>query len=427
MFYDIEKLLALTYGLLIVGIVANSFLSRDRSAIFSPINFLCAYYAYYILYPYFSSKGDIYGVSLYDGNDLLLLAAIINLLGILFGYYFFRPIRCLKSNELYNSNNGHYLAVSMLIIGSLAYFSIYGFTLNIVAEQTDFYDATEHRLGHTEQYITMLISLLPAAFCLFYAMKDRKIYLIITILSATIIGVLGGSRYRLFMFFIPIVVFCHLYPTPKKIKYIVWIPIMIIFILTMGIIEKTRNYGSGLDIERLSELLSVGTISDVKASEAELVYTFSAKVMDAYQDEPIMPIDVFGTALCLPIPRALFPQKPNAQYLIDANIKTLGTDAYGAAYLNIVEWYLALGWFGVLLNGIILGMLSKFFWINYRKNPQSIGSVLNLSMFDGICYILVSRGYLAQEFVMFVYYLPMIYWVSLILLKLNSIIRIKLK
>ena len=48
MFYDIEKLLALTYGLLIVGIVANSFLSRDRSAIFSPINFLCAYYAYYI-------------------------------------------------------------------------------------------------------------------------------------------------------------------------------------------------------------------------------------------------------------------------------------------------------------------------------------------------------------------------------------------
>ena len=128
-----------------------------------------------------------------------------------------------------------------------------------------------------------------------------------------------------------------------------------------------------------------------------------------------------------PYSKGSIPAKTQCSVLIDANIKTLGTDAYGAAYLNIVEWYLALGWFGVLLNGIILGMLSKFFWINYRKNPQSIGSVLNLSMFDGICYILVSRGYLAQEFVMFVYYLPMIYWVSLILLKLNSIIRIKLK
>lgn len=182
----------------------------------------------------------------------------------------------------------------------------------------------------------------------------------------------------------------------------------------MGVIEKTRNYGSGLDLERMTELFSDNSRS-TKASETELVYYFSAKVMDAYQNEMIIPGEVFGTALCLPIPRAIYKSKPDGQYLRDANIKTLGTDAYGAAYLNIVEWYLALGWIGVFLNGLFLGMLSKYFWNNFMCNSDSIGAALYLSMYNGICYILVSRGYLAQEYVMFVYYVPMIYWISKLL------------
>lgn len=413
-----ETVFACIYMCLLVIIILKAFYSHNRAALFSPIVFFCIYYAYYILVPFFTSKEDLYGGK-YNGEDLLLIAAIINIIGMYIGYKSDVAFRSIKSNNIYNTKNGKYLGVCMLFIGSLAYFSYNGFNVNIVAVQTEFYDATEHRLGHSEQYITMLISLLPAAACLFYATKSNRLYLITTILVASIIGIMGGSRYRLFMFFIPLITFYHLYPQPRKINYKIWVPIACFFIFSMGVIEKTRNYGSGLDLERMTDLFSDDSKS-TKASETELVYYFSAKVMDAYQNEEIIPEDVFGTALCLPIPRALFKNKPDGQYLRDANIKALGTDAYGAAYLNIVEWYLALGWIGVFLNGLFLGMLSKFFWDNYKKNPNTIGAVLYLSMYDGICYILVSRGYLAQEYVMFIYYIPIIYWISKLLIILNK-------
>lgn len=405
-----ETIFAYLYACILTAIVIKALLSKNRADLFSPIVFFCVYYAYYILVPFFTSTEDLYGGK-YNGIGLLLIAAIINILGMLMGYNCYKPKTYIKSNKLYTLRNGKYLGLCMLFLGALSYFIYNGFNINIVAVQTEFYDATEHRLGHSEQYITMLISLLPAAACLFYAIKANKIYLVVTIIIATIIGIMGGSRYRLFMFYVPLITFYHIYPKPRKINYKIWIPAACCFVLAMGIIEKTRNYGSGLDLERMTELFSDNTKS-TKASETELVYYFSAKVMEAYQYEPIIPMEVFGTAICLPIPRALFGGKPDGQYLRDANIKALGTDAYGAAYLNIVEWYLALGWLGVFLNGVLLGMLSKYFWNNYKCNSNTIGAALYLSMYNGICYILVSRGYLAQEYVMFIYYVPMICWAS---------------
>lgn len=413
-----ESILAYILSVVVLLIWFNAYRCRKTGGLFSPIVFFAIYYAYYILYPFFTSTGDIYSASKYDGTFLLLLGAIVSILSMLFGFQHYRPKVSLKSNSIYYSNT-KWLAIWLFIIGSVSYFSINGFSINLVAVQTEFYDATQNRLGHSDQYITLLISLLPASACLFYASKSNRLYIILVSIIATIIGVMGGSRYRLFMFFIPVVVFYHLYPSPKKVNLKIWIPAALFFIFSMAVIEKTRNYGSGLDIDKLVEVLDSNP-KDIKASEIEGVYYFSSKVMDAYSEEPLIFGDVFGTAICLPIPRAVFHNKPDAQYLRDANIKVLGTDGIGAAYLNIVEWYLALGWLGIILNGLLLGAISKFLWANYINNPHSIGAVLYLSMFDGLGYILISRGYLAQEYVMFVYYLPMIYWVTLLLLKFRK-------
>ena len=415
-----EIVLAIIYTIMIVGVIGKALFSRDMTAIFSPLVFLCVYFSYYILYPYYTSTGDVYDLDSHTGIDYLFLAAIINFLGILLGYNCYHPYKYLKSNSLYTLHNGKYIAICMLSIAVLAYFSFNGFNFRIVRAQTETYNALEHRFGHSEDYLVMLISLLPSAAILFYMTKSKK-WLTITLIFALIIGILGGSRYRLLLFVIPLITAYHLYPMPKKINYLIWVPVGIAFILMMGIIEKTRNYGSGLDSDRMSEILSTGSVKEIKASEAEFVYYFSAKVLDKYQDDDIMPWDVFGTALCFPLPRALFPWKPDAQYLRDANIRVLGTEAYGAAYLNIVEWFLALGWVGVLLNGIILGLLSKFFWNNYKRNPNTLGGVLYLCLFDGVCYVLVSRGYLAQELLVFIYYLPVTYWMSCLFLKLRTI------
>ena len=416
-----ENILAIFYLFVISIPVIKAFKNSDSSHLFNPIVFLSIYYGYYILVPFYSMKIDIYGGNRFDGVSLLLIAGIINYIGVFIGFFKSSPHKTFQNNNLYTDRNLLYLGILFLLIGALSYFAINGFRFNIIAVQTDYYDATEHRLGHTEQYVTMLVSLLPAAACLFYAKNKRisKILLCLTIIVASIIGIMGGSRYRLFLFFVPLVVFFHIFPNPKKINYKVWIPAALFFVFAMGVIEKTRNYGSGLDLDRMMEIFK-NDDSSTKASETDLVYSFSAKVMRAYQSEDIIPIDVFGTALFLPLPRSLFPNKPDAQYLRDANIKTLGTDAYGAAYLNIVEWFLALGWLGVFLNGLLLGYLSRIFWDNYKQHPGSIGAALNLGMFDGICYILVSRGYLAQEFLMFMYYIPIVGWVAQLLLKFKT-------
>lgn len=411
--------LAYIFIFIVSYILYKAYRDRKIGGLFNPIVFFCIYYTYYIIYPFFTSESDIYGALKYDGRELLLIGAILSILSMYAAFNIYKPRKTLGSNYMYLGANSMKLGLWLSIIGILSYFVINGFSINVLAIQNDFYDATQHRLGHAEEYISLLVSLLPAAACLLYAASSKWIYIVVVSLFATVIGLMDGSRYLIFMYYIPLIVFYHIYPNPKKVNLKIWVPTALFFILAMGVIEKTRNYGSGLDIEKLNDIFSDKS-ANVKATETEGVYYFSSKVMDAYQNEPLLYGDVFGTALCLPIPRSLFPEKPDAKYLVDANIRVLGSSSIGAAYLNIVEWYIALGWIGIILNGVLLGILSKFFWCNYIKSQRSIGGAMYLAIFDGLGYILVSRGYLAQEYVMFVYYLPMIYWISSLVLTFST-------
>ena len=77
----------------------------------------------------------------------------------------------------------------------------------------------------------------------------------------------------------------------------------------------------------------------------------------------------------------------------------------GSVYVNFVEAFMAFGWIGIIINGLFIGFLSRKFWDNYRNNPNSIGAILALSLYNGLTYVIISRGYLAQEFSCFLYYI----------------------
>lgn len=419
--------LAYIFSAIIVTTIVFVFRSKDKSYVFCPIVFFGIYYLYYIIYPFFFSNNQIYQYSnsSYDSPIMLLVACIVNYSSILFSFKFSHPSQLSNVNSLFDNININKCAFFLLFLGFSGYAIFNGLNLSIVRVQNELYDAAANRFNHSSSYITGLIALFPTAACLFYVSK-KNYWLAITTFISFATGIIGGSRYRLVLFVIPLFVFYHLYPKLKTINFRLFIPLSLAFVVLMGIIEKTRNYGSGLDLTKLSNM-TTGQMLNTKASESAFVYSFSLKVMNYYEQKDLMPYDVFGTAFFMPIPRALFPNKPDAQYLRDANMNVLGTEDYGAAYLNVVEWYLALGWVGVVINGLILGWLSKLFWNNYMKNRNSVGSILFLGLFNGVCYILISRGYLAQELVAFVYYIPMTYFVCFLFFRIIKNIGITIK
>lgn len=403
--------------IIISQVVYKSIKNKNQGALFNPLNFICIYYAYYVIVPYFFSKGNIYRDMAYtSGISYLIWGTLISFVFIIVGFRWkFQLLDISKVNNLYSDKNSLRLSVWLFAIGFIGYAIFNGFSFNVVRIQEEMVDAGANIFNHSDSYVTNLVSLFPVAICLAYYKRSNKFALIIGIIGS-ICALMGGARWKFILLLLPFVVFYHLYPHVRRINWKVWIPTFFIFYFSMGIIEQTRNYGSGLDIQKLQNLDTEDMTQG--ASEKEFVYYFSSKVMDVYSNEEPLYFESLYTALTMPIPRAIFPWKPDAQYLRDANLKVFGTVSHGAAYLNIVESYLAFRWIGVIVNGLFLGLLCGAFWRNYQKNNKSIGAIIFLGLFNGVLFVLISRGYLAQELQVFVYYIFIVHWISLLINKL---------
>lgn len=420
--FDLLVTFPLTILLLIIlFFLLNSFFRRDKSLIFSPMIFISLYFIYYIAIPYFTSSSDFYQMGSEKGLPYLMWGALINYTMILLGYKinvkrdFFR-----NANRIFTLENAKWLGTYLFILAFFSYGIFNGFSLSFLGKQE--YGAFNENASYSnpKQYLTNLIALFPSVVCLLYAScKSFKLFNIVYVLISISIYLIDGFRFRLVLFVIPIVVFCHLYPKVRKINYALWIPFIIMFYFSMGVIENSRHYGNGLDIDKLMLMKQSGEISTAKENVS--VYYLSANVMKKYSEQELIYFEPILTAICMPLPRALFPWKPDGLYLRRANIVALGSISYGGALLNFTEAYIAFSWLGIILNGLVIGLISKIFWNNYKKNKKSIGAILLLGLFNGVVYVVISRGYLAQQLTIFAYYIPVLYWASKLLLKFRNL------
>ena len=202
--------------------------------------------------------------------------------------------------------------------------------------------------------------------------------------------------------------FYHLYPHVKRPRWIIVFAIGVIFYISMGIIEFTRNYGSGLDIDKL-EYLEGDQIRE-GATEGMGVFEFSADVMEVYQPEDFIHFEPVVNALLLPFPRQIFKNKPKGYYMREANIKVYGDITKGAAFLNFTEAYISFGWLGIILYGLLFGLFAKIIWVNYLRHP-SLGAILLLASFNAWIYVFISRGYMAQAYLNYFYYVIIPFWI----------------
>ena len=223
--------------------------------------------------------------------------------------------------------------------------------------------------------------------------------------------IVGGFRYRIVYLILSLGTIYHLYPRSRRINYPVVIIVAIVAFFGFAIMDKSRVYGTGIDREAAKEV----SLKDAEkgAGESANVCCFSIIVIDEYSRwggyvyfEPII------NAILMPIPRAIFPWKPDGQYMRVAQLRTIGSFEGGAACLCFVEAFMAFGWLGVLLYGLFMGWMSRLFWDNYQRNRNSMGAILLLALYNGFCYQWISRGYMGGNFNSFLYYVFVPFWMT---------------
>ena len=248
-------------------------------------------------------------------------------------------------------------------------------------------------------------------------MKKRIVIFIILYFTLVMFNV-GGFRYRLVMLMLAMATTYHLYPQPRSINYKVFVPIAVAAYLIFAVMDSARTYGAGINMSAAKEF----TLEDASKGAAEnaSVCSYSITVTSRmYETGERFGFEPIVTAIFMPIPRYLLPWKPDASYLKMAESSVGATG--GAAFLGFTEAFTAFGFLGVILYGFFMGWLSKKIWTNYQNNKESIGAIVLLGLFNGFCYVWISRGYMAAAFNIFIYYVVLPFWLTILIRKLTKI------
>lgn len=409
-----SPLSVLCIALLILIIIVYFFrviISSDKSLILSPLSIISLVYVYYCIMPFFSSGNETYHVGPETNISLFHVAALLSYICTLISFYSYKKVVNFKVwNKSFNEGNILKYAIIFFVIAFAGYSAFRGVHFSIFADNAP--EEIVH--DNLEHYFIELIYLYESAFALLVIHNIKhhgmKWYYVL-MLYVFIIFIFAGTRARIVILLASAITTFQLFPKPRRVNYPIMIILAIIVYLGFSIMDLSRQYSRGLNRASLNSM----TYDDIKggANENAAVYWFSAVVMDwVEKEDAFVHFEPLVNALISPIPRSMFPWKPDGRYLMEAQIKIIGTTDHGAIFLNFTEGYFSFGWVGVILYGLFLGWLSKRFWSNYRNNPHSIGAIIALGLFNGYCYNFISRGYLATSFINFIYIVCLPFWVA---------------
>ena len=392
------------YGLiLLIGYnVIRSFVSSNHAQIWKPMVFISLVYFYYVIWPYYWGDTDFYKLGTVGATEYNLIAAFVSYLGVYIGFHQQKKMTNFNGiNHVFTETNSIKLSVIMLLIGFAGYVSIKGFSLSLFSAG----DVEWSKGGDFAFYFTDLISL-GCACCSVLTVKSKKKWLIAASILATLFFyILCGFRYRIVMLGIALFTTWHLFPAPKKINYKVLLPIAFAAFFLFALMDGARRYGFGLDRNAVANFDITETNG---ASENSNVFTFTGYTITQSLNEEKIYFEPLWCAITLPIPRAIFPDKPNAEYVRKISTKDFG----GAAFMYYAEAYMAFGWVGVFLYGLFVGWMSRRVWNNYQLNPANLNAIIFLAVYNGVTYVLISRGYMAQVLQTFVYFVFLPFWLG---------------
>ena len=198
--------------------------------------------------------------------------------------------------------------------------------------------------------------------CLLNGIKEKTKFIFYLAITVGLYVDLG-FRYRLLLLFLPLALIYFFYKKTKpSIRLLLTLSLSTMLIF--GIIQNSRNYGGGLDYDRLAKEKSLSDDSFVEylLKEATFdtnVFHTSAGIMHKIPRE----INYFGfkpiiNTITLPIPRYLWKNKPKGEYLIDVYSRIYDGFLWevGSAHLGFAEYYLSGGWIALIAVNFFLGL-----------------------------------------------------------------------
>lgn len=385
-------------------------LHKNRYEIWSPITFISLTFLYYCVIPNFENITNYYGHQLSDKKWLFNLCALVSYLIICYSFKKSNGKSSFtKWNNLWYGDNALFYAISLFAFAIVCYVSVQAFTFSLASHGA----MTSYNTEGFDSYLREMVAVFAASLCILVTCNNRKTRLITIIILwiSLVTYIVLGFRYRIVILIISVATSFYLSHQEKRINVPVLIILAVVVYLGFNVMDQARIYGSGLDFDIIKGMNS----NDIqqKAGETGHIYGYSILVLDKYNDiSQWLFLKPLWNAACIFLPRAIFPWKPDAQYLADTHILATGSIEDGSAYLNFVEAFMSFGWIGLVINAMAIGWLAKRFWSNYLNNPNTIGSIVALSLFNGFCYVIVSRGYLAQQFSTFVYFVCIPFWLS---------------
>jgi hypothetical protein len=358
-----------THALLlaIVGIMAliASNMGNSHQFLFSSAFWVNTNFLFYIVLKTLSVSGDIPVVP--------LQMALISSLLFLFGYFFgqlmwpYRPlVKYVLPEKMETTQN--------LYIWLLFSFFIFK-VLNVILLMTvsggstalDFAQATQNLGG---SYLFMLPKLATASYFIIILISYkhglyRHTAIVLTVYIAAE-AILGAARFTLVSTILIHIFLYHLYVHPIRFLYFIFLIPPLVFIIAF--------FGLVRDIEIGSLKVYVETLN-VLVEERELVFKvfmgrmdMLPQMADAFELARVGQLKFeagmsYIYAVLHAVPRNLWPDKPplTAAYiteLVNPYVFADGVNVYPSAML---EGYMNFGWMGVILIGIVLAWLSRFY------------------------------------------------------------------
>jgi len=269
-------------------------------------------------------------------------------------------------------------------------------------------------LGFFSNYFNLSVNLFIPGICLMTAAWLRQRLHTTTLLcwflvSAGIYTSLG-FRYRLVLLVIPMLLLWFM-ARSKRPPMALLALFLTGFMVINSIIGSTRTYGRGLDLSLLEGRSVQDLTGDSGLGEQGVFFATAGVIHQAPELAPFVGATPLVSTLLFPIPRGLFPAKPEAEYVRDA-LDTLYGRIYspGGAFLNYAEYYLIAGWPSLIAMSMALGWLLRrlWNWFLWRQDEPFAQVIYLLSA--SYLYMVISRGYMPQVVMLFMFTVAPLYW-----------------
>lgn len=404
---------------LVVFVLFKGWRSQDKSDLWSPLTFISLTFVYYCVMPFYDDEVQFFLSTMGSSATPFFISTILFFCCVLIGFYRTKgTANFSRWNTTFTAENCKRVGLILFFLALICYVPVRGLHFSIGRINDDVVLA--ERTGFVNYLIDMVNTFCASACLLIASYKYKKNPWVILVLWLTLTTfIVAGFRSRLVVLMISACTTFYLFPRPRKPDYLPLAALAIGAYLFFAVMEQTRSYGRGLDLNTAQGI----SFSEMRegSKESDNVYIFSCRSIKAYDSsgerigfEPIL------TAVLMPIPRSFFPWKPDGGYLTKAQLLTTG-DVTGAAFFCYAEGFMSFGYIGVILYGLFLGWLAKKFWSNYKNNPTSLGAIIALGIFNGFCYKVISRGYLANAFIEYAFYICLPFWLAMLFKRLNLI------